>query len=112
MNINAITSFGARDATNSTGSTTNSSSTGTSSSTKGSSTDQLANESTFLQLLVAQLQNQDPMNPADSTTFLTQLAQFSQVEQLVAIKQDTDTLAAQAAAQQTATSSSGSSTGA
>jgi flagellar basal-body rod modification protein FlgD len=35
----------------------------------------------FLQLLVAQLQNQDPTNPADSTTFVTQLAQFQTMEQ-------------------------------
>jgi flagellar basal-body rod modification protein FlgD len=35
----------------------------------------------FLQLLVAQLQNQDPSNPADSTQFVTQLAQFQTMEQ-------------------------------
>ena len=37
----------------------------------------------FLTLLVAQLQNQDPMNPTDPTQFVSQLAQFSTVEQLV-----------------------------
>jgi len=36
----------------------------------------------FLKLLVAQLQHQDPLNPADSTEFTAQLAQFSQLEQL------------------------------
>ncbi|MCF6178989.1 MAG: flagellar hook assembly protein FlgD [Geopsychrobacter sp.] len=36
----------------------------------------------FLKLLVAQLQNQDPLNPADATEFTAQLAQFSQLEQL------------------------------
>lgn len=36
----------------------------------------------FLKLLVAQLQNQDPMNPDDPTEFTAQLAQFSQLEQL------------------------------
>jgi flagellar basal-body rod modification protein FlgD len=35
----------------------------------------------FLQLLVAQLQNQDPTDPADSTQFVTQLAQFQTMEQ-------------------------------
>ena len=35
----------------------------------------------FLQLLVAQLQNQDPMNPSDGTAFVGQLAQFQQLEQ-------------------------------
>jgi flagellar basal-body rod modification protein FlgD len=48
----------------------------------------LANESTFLQLLVAQIKNQDPTQPMDSTAFLSQLAQFSQLEQLVGIRKD------------------------
>ena len=51
-------------------------------------TDALANESTFLQLLVAQIKNQDPTQPMDSTAFLSQLAQFSQLKQLVGIRQD------------------------
>lgn len=38
---------------------------------------------TFLNLLTAQLRNQDPMNPTDSTQFVAQLAQFSNVEQAV-----------------------------
>jgi flagellar basal-body rod modification protein FlgD len=36
----------------------------------------------FMTLLVAQLQNQDPLNPMDSTGFTAQLAQFSSLEQL------------------------------
>lgn len=35
----------------------------------------------FLTMLVAQLQNQDPMNPMEGTEFSSQLAQFSQLEQ-------------------------------
>ncbi|EFH11631.1 flagellar hook assembly protein FlgD [Teichococcus cervicalis] len=38
----------------------------------------------FLTLLTTQLQNQDPMDPTDSSEFATQLAQFSQVEQQIA----------------------------
>ncbi len=52
----------------------------------------LASEQTFLKLLVSQIQNQDPLNPMDSTAFVTQLAQYSQLEQLIGIKQDADTL--------------------
>ena len=47
----------------------------------------LANESTFLQLLVSQIKNQDPLNPTDSTQFLSQLTQLSQLEQITAIRQ-------------------------
>jgi flagellar basal-body rod modification protein FlgD len=36
----------------------------------------------FLKMLVAQLQNQDPLNPMDGTDFTAQLAQFSSLEQL------------------------------
>ena len=40
----------------------------------------------FLRMLVAQLENQDPLNPQDSADFAAQLAQFSSVEQLVAMR--------------------------
>ena len=39
----------------------------------------------FLELLVAQLSNQDPLNPLQGNEMAVQLAQFSQVEQLIAI---------------------------
>lgn len=41
------------------------------------------NYDTFLVLLTAQLQNQDPLAPMDSTEFTQQLVQFSQVEQQI-----------------------------
>ncbi len=39
------------------------------------------NKDDFLKLFVAQLKNQDPLNPQDSSAFVTQLAQLTQVEQ-------------------------------
>jgi flagellar basal-body rod modification protein FlgD len=64
-----------------------------------------ANEDTFLQLLVAELQNQDPTNPTDGTEFVTQLAEFQQLTTTMGmatsvtdIQKDTDQLASIAAA--------------
>lgn len=57
-----------------------------------SKTSNLANEDTFLQLLVAQIKNQDPLQPTDGVQFLSQLAQFSQLEQLIGIKQGINAL--------------------
>jgi len=44
---------------------------------------------TFLQLLVAQLKYQDPMNPTDSTQFLAQTAQFTALEKMEAVAEQT-----------------------
>ena len=52
-----------------------------------SSSDRLANKDIFMQLLVAQLKYQNPMNPADGVEFMTQLTQFSQLEQMVSIRE-------------------------
>lgn len=52
----------------------------------------------FLKMLVAQLKNQDPLNPMDGKDMAAQLAQFSTVEQLIAMNKTMDeTKAAQAA---------------
>ncbi|MEX0773120.1 MAG: flagellar hook capping FlgD N-terminal domain-containing protein, partial [Balneolales bacterium] len=37
----------------------------------------------FLQLLIAQMRHQDPLNPMEGTEFASQLAQFNSVEQLI-----------------------------
>ena len=70
------------------------------SSSAGSSTGSSANPSLspsaiqqqFLTLLVAQLQNQDPLNPQDPSQFLSQLASINSVEQLVQVNQTLTTI--------------------
>jgi len=42
-----------------------------------------ADYQSFLKLLIAQVSNQDPLKPMDSTTFVSQLAQLTQVEQSI-----------------------------
>jgi flagellar basal-body rod modification protein FlgD len=59
-----------------------------SSATKSKSLDKDA----FLRLLTTQLQNQDPLNPTDSTEFTAQLAQFSSLEQLSNVNETLNTL--------------------
>ena len=39
----------------------------------------------FLKLLVAQLENQDPLNPTNNEQMMAQTAQFSQIEQLTKV---------------------------
>jgi flagellar basal-body rod modification protein FlgD len=46
----------------------------------------------FLELLVAQLQNQDPMDPMDNQQFIAQLATFSSLEQLISINKGVSSL--------------------
>ncbi|MEC7288846.1 MAG: flagellar hook capping FlgD N-terminal domain-containing protein [Pseudomonadota bacterium] len=47
----------------------------------------------FLQLLTAQVQNQDPLSPLDSTQFVEQLATFSSLEQQVRTNSSLDSIA-------------------
>jgi hypothetical protein len=47
----------------------------------------------FLTMLVAQLQNQDPLSPMEGTDFSAQLAQFSSLEQLMNLNDSMDSLA-------------------
>ena len=52
------------------------------------------NYETFLKLLTTQLQNQDPLQPQDSSEFTKQLVSFSQVEQQISTNQKLDKLIA------------------
>jgi flagellar basal-body rod modification protein FlgD len=53
--------------------------------------DNLGSEA-FLQLLIIQLQNQDPTAPQSNTEFIAQLATFSQLEQLTSINRAVTTM--------------------
>lgn len=67
-------------------------------SNKKTTTKQTGNSSlgkdTFLQLLVAQLQNQDPTSPTDDKQFISQMAQFSSLEQMQNVSKSIDSLSA------------------
>ena len=56
--------------------------------------DPLASKDTFLKLLVAQIRNQNPLSPADGIQFISQLAEFSSLEQSLAMRQDLDAIKA------------------
>src|ERR1700722_2925770 len=60
-------------------------STGSAGSTTGASSTSLGGTD-FLTLMLAQLKNQDPTSPVDSNTFLTQLAQLSEVQGITSLK--------------------------
>lgn len=63
--------------------TSQSTSSGSDSTSALAAATQSTNFNSFLTLLTAQLRNQDPLNPQDSTQFVEQLATFSSVEQQV-----------------------------
>ena len=77
MNINGINSL----MNNSTSS--NSSTTGTTDA---------SGKNAFMTLLVEQLKHQDPTQPQDGAQFVTQLAQFNSLDQLIGIKSSIDQL--------------------
>ncbi len=60
---------------------------------KADGKNQTLGQDDFLKLLVAQLQNQDPLNPSDPTEFTAQLANYSQLEQLFNLNDSMDKLA-------------------
>ena len=90
----------AKDATSTTG-TTSGTTSATSTSTAASSTSSL--DTTFLSLLVQELQNQDPTAPMDSTAMVGQMISLNQLDQLTSINQ---TLGAAYPGSTTSTSSS------
>ncbi len=52
----------------------------------------LASKEMFLKLLVAQMRNQNPLKPLDGTEFVTQLAQFTGLEQMIAMREQLEAI--------------------
>jgi flagellar basal-body rod modification protein FlgD len=69
-------------------------STGSTTTTTPTSAQQPLGKEDFLQLLVAQLSAQDPLNPMDSREFSAQLAQFSALEQMTNVNKTLEDLVA------------------
>jgi flagellar basal-body rod modification protein FlgD len=98
---------------NSMATTAGASTTGSTASTGATGFNQLADPSTFLQLLVAQLKNQDPDNPTDPTSFMTEIAQLTAVESQTSLNSQEQAVAADSMLGKdvTGTSTSGTVTG-
>ncbi len=64
----------------------------TASNISNASESSIVGKEDFLKLLVTQLQYQDPLNPAESTEFTAQLAQFSSLEQLTNVNKNLEYL--------------------
>lgn len=73
-------------------STPSATSSSTPSATSAAAKSAAVNYDQFLQLMVAELKNQDPTNPTDPTQFLSQLASFSSVEQQLNTNTKLDTM--------------------
>lgn len=80
------------DSTLAAGQTKETGSTGSNSTSGSTKTDALGKEA-FLNLLITQLQHQDPTAPMADGEFLAQLAQFTSLEQLQAMNKSLSTIA-------------------
>jgi flagellar basal-body rod modification protein FlgD len=69
-------------------------------STSGTQTDAAASQDRFLKLLVAQLNNQDPMNPMDNAQMTSQMAQINTVSGIQQLNDTVKSLSTQFASMQ------------
>jgi flagellar basal-body rod modification protein FlgD len=86
--------------------TMNGTSSSSSSASSGGASSAADLQNTFLTLLVTQLQNQDPTNPADSSQMTSQLAQISTVQGIGSLNTSLTSLSKQLSAGQSASSAS------
>ncbi len=82
------------------GQTTSSSSAAAASAAANAAADPAAAQDRFLKLLVAQLNNQDPMNPLDNAQMTSQIAQINTVTGIQQLNDTVNKLAGQLAVQQ------------
>jgi len=101
-----------------TSSTSTTAATTTTSASSDAASEATLNYDSFLKLLVAQMKNQDPTEPMDSSEQIAQLATFSQVEQTIKTNTNLESLIQQTSLSQassligqTITSSDGETTG-
>lgn len=73
-------------------SATDSNSSSSTSSTSSTSSSNSVDYNTFLQLLIAEMKNQDPTNPMDTSQYMSQFAQLSTVEQAMQTNSKLDAL--------------------
>lgn len=67
----------------------------TQTSTSAAATKSALDKDSFLKLLVAQISNQDPLQPMQGTEFVSQLSQFAMVEQSIAQSQHMEDVSTQ-----------------
>jgi flagellar basal-body rod modification protein FlgD len=94
MNIQGITpSISAPQEAHAASTPTTSSTSGSSSSINTIGTSSTSLQDTFLNLLVTELQNQDPTSPVDPTQMVGQMVSLNQLDQLISINQTLSSLA-------------------
>jgi flagellar basal-body rod modification protein FlgD len=99
MSVDSVGAYAAQTATAAAAASTSST------SASGVAMPQL-NESDFLSLLVAQMQDQDPTQPTDPTAFVSQLANFSEVSSMDSMQTSMNNLASSMLASQVASGTS------
>lgn len=116
--LSAITAMSSRTALTATKSAAETTSTTTDTTSTSDTSSSSLDYDAFLQLMIAQMENQDPTDPMDTSEYMAQLASFTEVEQSILTNQKLDALLSSSTLDQagsligkTATSADGETTG-